>query len=540
MGIQFLYSFLISLVLSLVIIPFLIRHSARLGLVDDPTGNARKIHSTAIPRSGGLGIILSAAIALLIVLPFDESIFSFVLASLVVIAFGLLDDIVELKPVQKLLGQSIAVAIAMAGGMVIYDFPMWPGCPLWICYTVTFVFVLGVVNGVNFSDGMDGLAAGTSLIAMVVVAILAIETLNTQVAAVSLAVSAALLGFLRFNTHPAGIFMGDAGSQFLGFALAWLAISVSQSETSQITTLIPLLILGIPVMDILQVIPVRIKKKLPLPGPDREHFHHQIAKLGFYQSEVVAIIYVLQAILIGSAYLMRFSSDFMVFAFYTVYATIVLGCLYLAHTSGWRIRPIRESAPGNRRNRLFRSLSALHPYTGKFFGIAVGLCLSLASLLCVGLPANLVRAGVVWGTVLLAVRILSRKRWPLVLGRLASYTATILLLYGMALSITGDWVNWLVDGALALLAILLTLAMRITRKTYFWLNTSDLLAVLFLVMLVSLLPLEFAQDFTMSRLIFRTFVLLYACEYLLARGEQVRDWLTVSSIAALLLLGLHL
>ncbi len=113
--------------------------------------------------------------------------------------------------------------------------------------------------------------------------------------------------------------MGDAGSQFLGFSVAWLAITVSQTETSTLTPLMPLLILGIPIMDVLQVICVRIKKKLPLPGPDKEHFHHQIGKLGLPQNGVVAAIYLLQLILLSGAFLMQHDSDATVLGFYICY-----------------------------------------------------------------------------------------------------------------------------------------------------------------------------------------------------------------------------
>ncbi|MEM1152965.1 MAG: MraY family glycosyltransferase [Pseudomonadota bacterium] len=533
-------SFLLSLVLSLLLIPLLIKHSARLNLVDDPVGSARKLHEAPMPRSGGLGIIMAAAVALLIMLPLDESLFSFLLACLVIIGFGLLDDIVELKPVQKLAGQALGIVIAMAGGMVIGEVPLLPDSPDWFCYALTFVFVLGVINGVNFSDGMDGLAAGTTLMALLLIFVLATEANNNQVATIALAVSAALIGFLRFNTHPASIFMGDAGSQFLGFVVAWLAIAVSQAESAPITTLMPLLILGIPVMDILQVVPVRIKKKLPLPGPDREHFHHQIAKLGFYQYEVVAIIYVLQAVLLGSAYVLRYGYDPVIFLLYLAFVATILGLIYYGHSSGWRIRDPLVHASKDRRNRIFRKLGELHTISGKFYGAAIAVALALAALASNELPSSLVYLALLLATLLLIAKIFTRERFPMAMGRLATYSATIFLVYGMTVSIRSPAYDLLVNGALVLLALLLVVSIRTTRKDYFWLTTQDLLVLFFIVLLAPRVPMELGQDLSTGALIFRTCVLLYACEYVLARGEQARKRLTVASIVALFLMCWHL
>lgn len=540
MGIQYLYGFTIALALSLLFISFLIRYSARLGLMDDPAGDARKLHSETMPRSGGLGIILAASLALLAVLPLDSSLFSFLLACSVIICFGLLDDILTLSPLQKLGGQAICVAIAMAGGMVLIDFPLLANCPAWFAYVVTLFFVMGVINGVNFSDGMDGLAAGTTLMALLLILILAIECGDTQVAVIALAVSAALLGFLRYNTHPASIFMGDVGSQFLGFVVAWLAITMSQSETSPMTTLMPLLILGIPVMDILQVVPVRIYKQLPLPGPDKEHFHHQLAKMAFRQDEVVAIIYVLQAILLGAAYLLRYANDEVVLGFYAAYVVPILGIVYWANTSGWQVRAPQSAGSHRRRNRFFRRLGILHPYTGKFIGISIVIFLAIAAIVSSALSTGMVRLALGWAAVLLAIKLFSRNLWPLALGRLVTYTTISLLVYGMTLSVNSPLGNRLIDGTLVIFALVVAFSIRITRKQYFWLTTEDLLMLMFILLLAPLLPFDFGEEFSVSQLIFRTCILLYASEYILSRGEQARTRLTSATIMALFLTGVHL
>lgn len=540
MDIQHLFTFLLALGISLVIIPILIRNSTRMRLMDIPTGDSRKIHQESMPRSGGLGIVLSAGIALMIMFPLDKSLFSFLLGSIVIIGFGLLDDIVKLSPPQKLAGQALGVAIAMAGGMVMYDFPILTNSPSWFVHVVTFVFVMGVINGVNFSDGMDGLAAGTTLMALLLIIVLALESGNFQIAAIGLAVVAALLGFLRFNTHPARVFMGDSGSQFLGFVVAWLIIMISQSESSAITRLMPLLVLGIPVIDILQVVPVRVHKKLPLLGPDNEHLHHQVAKLGFHQEEVVAIMYILQAILLGGAYLLRFASDSDCLLFYVIYGSIILGAIYIANVRGWKVRTPGTGDSMRRRSRFFRRLGVLHPYTGKFFGITVAIFLALAAVQSDALSPSLIYIALGWAGGLFAFKVFSNNRWPIGLGRMASYPTVALLTYGLTLSVTSQVGNYLIDFFLAVLALLLALAVRITRKRYFWLTTQDLLVLLFLLFLVPFLSFDIAYDLSAGRLIFRTFVLLYVCEYVLARGGRAPENLATVTIIALSLLGVHL
>lgn len=539
MSVLYLYSFLFSLLTTLGLMPLLIRYSGRLKLVDDPADSARKLHDVVVPRSGGLGIIAGASLSLLILLPLDLQLSSYLLSSVLIIGFGLWDDFAELSPARKLFGQAIGVIVAMSGGMVISDFPLLTDSPAWFCNLVTFVFVLGVINGVNFSDGMDGLAAGTTLAVLVLIVILAIQSSNSQVAAISVAVIAALLGFLRFNTHPASIFMGDAGSQFLGFTLAWLSITVSQNEFASYSTLMPLILLGIPVMDILQVVPVRIRKKLPLPGPDREHFHHQIAKLGFYHYEVVALIYLLQAILLCSAYLLRFSSDGVVLGFYTVYVCFVLGTLYWGHVRGWRAHDSPELLDrGYRRNMFFRRLGVLHPYTGKLIGLFISAYFFFAAGTALLSGGTLVYLSLAVGVILL-LPVPLRAKWPIGWGRLATYSATIVLSYGLIGSVTDENLNLMIDGALVVLVLLLALSIRITRRSYFGANTEDLLVVLFFFLLAPFLLVDLSQVTPVIRYVFRIFVLFYACEYVLARGEKAVRRSTMVSALALILNGLH-
>ena len=540
MQLLYLYGFFLALLSSLVLIPILMKYASQLGLVDNPAGNARKLHKAPMPRSGGLGIIIPTAVAILVVLPWDDSIFSFLFSSLVIIGFGLLDDVIELKPIQKLVGQALGVTLAMVGGMIISNVPFIDNAPTWISYALTFAFVMAVINGVNFSDGMDGLAAGTTLMALVVIFLLAVDSSNLLVAIIAASICAALVGFLRFNTHPATIFMGDAGSQFLGFSVAWLAITVSQAETSTLTPLMPLLILGIPIMDVLQVICVRIKKKLPLPGPDKEHLHHQIGKLGLPQAGVVATMYLLQLILLSGAFLIRQDSDATALGFYICYLVAVLGVLYIGHAQGWRMKGADTFDGVNRRNEIFRRVSFLHPYSGKFFGLVTAGLLCLFAVMSTEMPKGFIYIALLLATSILCVKLVARGRWPLLIGRLSTYTATIFCVYGMALSSSLRESFGIIDLFLATLAMALVVSIRTTRKRYFWLTPHDLLVLFFVILLAPSVSLDLGQNVNSGTLIFQTILLLYVSEYVLARGHVAQRRLTTAALFSLFLLASNL
>ena len=540
MQLQYLYGFFLALLSSLILLPFLMKYASQLGLVDNPTGSSRKLHKAPMPRSGGLGIIIPTGIAILVVLPWNDSILSFLFSSLIIVGFGLLDDVIELKPTQKLVGQALGVTLAMVGGMTISNVPFIDNSPAWLSYALTFVFVMAVINGVNFSDGMDGLAAGTTLMALVLIFLLAVEGNDIQVAIIAASICAALVGFLRFNTHPATIFMGDAGSQFLGFSVAWLAITVSQTETSTLTRVMPLLILGIPIMDVLQVICVRIKKKLPLPGPDREHFHHQIGKLGLPQAGVVATIYILQLILLLGAFLMQHNSDTEALVFYICYLVVVLGLLYAIHLQGWRIREANGFGGVNRRNWFFRRASFLHPYSGKFYGSSLAGLLVVFAVMSTEIPKGFIYIALIIATSVLCVRLVARGRWALLIGRVSTYSATTFCVYGMTLSSHPQASFGVFDLMLALLTVALAVSIRTTRKQYFWLTPQDLLVLFFVILLGPSLSLDLGSGVNSGALMFHTILLLYIGEYVLARGPVAQKRITTAALFSLFLLAINL
>jgi UDP-GlcNAc:undecaprenyl-phosphate GlcNAc-1-phosphate transferase len=254
-------SFSAALFLSIVSIPLLIRASGFLQLVDTPTED-RKLHTVATPRSGGFGIVIGVFFSLLLWLKPEDYLWSVFISSAIIVVFGLLDDRFDLHFSWKFFGQIAAVVVLMAGGVVIDVVPLLGlnAAPVWVSYPLTFFFILGVINAVNLSDGLDGLAAGIILLSLGLVAFFAYQIHSNAIVLVALAVMGGLLGFLRYNTFPARVFMGDTGSQFLGLITVSLAILVSQHESSAISPALPLLILGLPILDNLMVMAIRHMK----------------------------------------------------------------------------------------------------------------------------------------------------------------------------------------------------------------------------------------------------------------------------------------
>ena len=187
---------------------------------------------------------------------------SYLLAVIVLLVFGAWDDRVNLSAPAKLAGQLCAVLIVMLAGHVSIDSLMLGErmiLPPWLSFSLTLLFLLGITNAINLADGLDGLAGGTTLLCYAALALLAHNWELRFVETVAVALMGAIVGFLRFNTYPARIFMGDAGSQFLGFSLGILSILLTQQGATPISTAVPLLLIGLPVIDTLTGIALRLR-----------------------------------------------------------------------------------------------------------------------------------------------------------------------------------------------------------------------------------------------------------------------------------------
>lgn len=301
--------FAAALLTSLAATPLARRIAVKLGAIDKPTG--RRVNKVPVPRMGGIAIFcgIAAAFAVqyvgtmflgwpVVLVPSPKlrvNYWMLVLAFCVIFTTGLLDDKFSLKPAQKLAGQVLAAVIAVAGGLVIGDIssPLGPEFISlgWLAYPVTVTYLVAYVNIINLIDGLDGLAAGISAIASFTMFVLSVMAGRLDAAALSIAVTGSSLGFLRYNFHPASIFMGDSGSLTLGFALGCSSL-LSVTRFAGLTTIIvPLVIAAVPILDTLSAIVRRTRAHVSIGQADRGHIHHRLMDEGFDQRQAVLVMY---------------------------------------------------------------------------------------------------------------------------------------------------------------------------------------------------------------------------------------------------------
>jgi UDP-GlcNAc:undecaprenyl-phosphate GlcNAc-1-phosphate transferase len=281
-----------ALVIAIGGTPVVRRIALRLGIIDQPS--ARKIHVSPIPLLGGVAIYGAFIAAVLLFgnrYRLNELISILVGASLVSF-LGVWDDRRSLSPLLKLVGQTLAASILVISGVRIGTFAWEP-----LNIVVTLGWVVVITNAMNLLDNMDGLSGGIGAIAAIFFLLLAAMNDQVLVGALSAALVGACLGFLVYNLNPASIFMGDAGSLFLGFILAAVAIKLRFPEGIEIVTwMVPVLILGLPLFDTMLVIISRLRRGLnPLTTPGKDHVSHRLVAMGHTRREAVLICYLICA-----------------------------------------------------------------------------------------------------------------------------------------------------------------------------------------------------------------------------------------------------
>ncbi|MFD0050268.1 glycosyltransferase family 4 protein [Actinomycetes bacterium NPDC127524] len=284
--------------LSIVLTPFVSKLAFKWGATDKP--NERKVHQKIMPRMGGLAIFLSFAISFLIFRPDvpNENYLPILAGACLIVLIGIFDDIYELSAKMKLAGQVGAALIIIFWGGIQVQFINLPfGGELEfgaLSIPITIIWIVGVTNAINLIDGLDGLAAGVSSIALVTISVMALVMGDIFVATISLIVTGSSLGFLKYNFHPAKIFMGDTGSLFLGYIIAVLSL-LGFKNITVISLIVPIIILGVPISDTIFAIIRRLVNKTPISAPDKSHLHHCLVNVGFSHKQTVVLIYALAA-----------------------------------------------------------------------------------------------------------------------------------------------------------------------------------------------------------------------------------------------------
>jgi UDP-GlcNAc:undecaprenyl-phosphate GlcNAc-1-phosphate transferase len=268
--------------------PIIRRLANRLGFVDRP--DARRIHRMPVPLLGGIAIYAGFILALVI---FGEGwvvsqAIGILVGATLVSFLGIWDDRWGLRPIMKLLGQACATGIIVASGVQVSFLPNQA-----LNLLVTFLWVLGITNALNLLDNMDGLSGGVGALAAAFFLLLAAWNGQYLVASLAAALMGVCIGFLVYNFNPASIFMGDAGSMFLGFVLAVVGIKLRfPGRPNIITWMIPVVVLGLPVFDTTLVVFSRLRRGInPLTNPGRDHASHRLVLLGLSQRQAVVLLY---------------------------------------------------------------------------------------------------------------------------------------------------------------------------------------------------------------------------------------------------------
>jgi len=300
-----IFLFLLAFLLVYLLVPVAIRVCLKYGFLDTPS--RRKVHTKAMPRLGGVAVVISFVIALLCALALDGAfrvvfapkLTGFLSAILIIFILGVWDDIKGTKAVVKLFFQCIAALILFYSGLKIYVFtnPFGPGelqLPFFLSLFITMFWIIGMINAINIIDGLDGLASGIVLISGIFILCAGIY-LNTTVTVILLSIlCGCAFGFLFFNFPPAKIFLGDTGSMFLGLVLATTGLAGLQYKVvTTVALIIPVTVLAIPVYDTILSIWRRILNKSSIFIADKKHLHHRFLQFGLPQKQVVVIFYFL-------------------------------------------------------------------------------------------------------------------------------------------------------------------------------------------------------------------------------------------------------
>ena len=305
---QVVYGAVAALAIVVLLTPAVGGMARRLGAVDEPDG--RRLNVIPIPRLGGLALFLGIFVPALAFLPLGHQTRGLLIGAAMATVVGAVDDTRGLVWWQKLGGQLAAAAVPVSFGVWIDRFtlpvlgidtlPKAVGIPLSV------LWIVAVMNMVNFTDGLDGLAAGVGGIAAFTFSVIALSLGKPDPAILSAIVFGATLGFLRHNFYPARIFMGDSGALLLGFVLATVSIQGLLKTASVFALFFPLLVLAVPILDTSFVFAKRLKHGRPIYEADRTHLHHRFLNIGFSQRRAALTMYLWFAMLAGAALATRF------------------------------------------------------------------------------------------------------------------------------------------------------------------------------------------------------------------------------------------
>jgi UDP-GlcNAc:undecaprenyl-phosphate GlcNAc-1-phosphate transferase len=513
MSSQLFFSFISSLVICMALIPALMATAGRLQFVDLP--GDRKIHHAPMAKVGGIAFAAGTFVAMLLWAPKDPIVTSGLIGGAVILLFGAWDDRVGLGYKAKFLGQLIAAAVVVwFGGVHLSSLPFMgeTQLPLWIAVPMTLFLLVAVTNALNLADGLDGLAGGLSVLSFGGMAFLAFLAGDWVVMSMMVAVLGGLLGFLRFNTYPASIFMGDAGSQFLGFYLGLCAIVLTDPARGPYSPALISFIWGLPILDTAGVMIQRLVERRSPFVADKNHVHHKLLGFGLSHREAVLVIYGLQALLISLAFQLRWQSDIAVLGIYAFFACAIFSVFVMRTGRFFPLRSQVQADPDIRAHGKTGWFSTFPIYTlacavtafflaGVFLPSHVPLDLgSIALLLLFLLP--------------IGVRIFpSAAPWFI---RVGLYVGSTFILYLSDQGVSGAQgiIHTPLNVFFFCLALLIMVTIRFGSEHRFQITPLDYL-IIFLALVIPFLPEIRVEEINISLLTAKMIVMFFAFELLL-------------------------
>lgn len=344
MGLIYPTFFGIAFVASLAFTPVIRALSIRFRILDLP--GKRNVHQEEIPRLGGIAIFLATLAPFLYFLFFGdflakeiqnswEPFLGLTLGCFIVFGIGIWDDIQRLSPLPKLIAEIVAALLAYHFGLRIQLLSNPFGLPWdvsWLSAPLTVIWLVGITNAINLADGIDGLATGIATFAAAIFFFMTIPTIYTMVPYLAIAMVGACLGFLRYNFSPATIFLGDSGSLFLGFFLGGLSLWASEKSVIAFALLIPIIALGLPIVDMIYAILRRWNRGVSIGQADRDHIHHKLLEKGFSHRKAVLLLYGFNLLLAGfSGFLLFTRNSFAAYIVIVVGGIFVLGSRFLGY-----------------------------------------------------------------------------------------------------------------------------------------------------------------------------------------------------------------
>lgn len=301
----YIATLVVSFLISYFMVPVSIKFANKYGILDNPKADNRRVHKVPTPRVGGIAMVTAVMVTVIVYniircimgLGISSRFIGYVIGGILIILMGFIDDVFNLKPLYKFLFQILAATaiyvfeIRIAGVKIpfihasIIDFGIFS-------FPITVLWVLGITNAVNLIDGLDGLAAGISTISSIaLLTIFAISGAGIEAIIIGLALLGSTLGFLPYNFNPAKTFMGDVGSNFLGYTLATISIIGMAKGYTILAIVAPLIVVGVPVFDMVFALVRRLAHHQSIMAPDKGHIHHRLLRCGFTQRQAVLILY---------------------------------------------------------------------------------------------------------------------------------------------------------------------------------------------------------------------------------------------------------